>query len=50
MGEIKDQLPLLINFFMVITDHISSSPTDSGKNKQIHMICVFGHEQELHED
>jgi hypothetical protein len=48
--KLKDQLPLTINVFMAITDHIRRSPTDSGKNKEIHMICVGGHEQELHED
>jgi hypothetical protein len=46
----KDQVPLLINVFMVIIDGIRKSPTDSGKNKEIHMICVCGREQELHED
>jgi len=48
--KLKDQLPVLINVFMVIIDQTRRSPTDSGKNKEICMICVDGHEQELHED
>ena len=48
--KLQDQLPLLIRVFMVVIDHIRRSPTDSGKNEEIHMICICGREQELHED
>jgi hypothetical protein len=48
--KLKDQPQLLLSVVMVIIDHIRNSPTDSGKNKEIHMICVCGREQELHED
>jgi hypothetical protein len=48
--KLTGQLPLLISVFMVIIDDMKRSPTDSGENKEMHMICVCGREQELHED
>ena len=48
--KLKDQLTLVISIFMLVIDHSRSSPTDSGKNKETHMICVCGCEQEPHED
>jgi len=38
--KLEDQLPLLINVFMVIIDHIRRSPTDSGKNRYTWFVFV----------
>jgi len=48
--KLTGQLPPLISVFMVTIDHMRRSPTDGGENKEIHMICVCGREQEVHED
>jgi len=48
--KLTGQLPLLISVCMVTIDDMRRSPTHSGKNKEIHMICVCGREQEVHED